>query len=124
MLSNNHDNSLCISGWQIGVDGSIDNKDVIGSEDLGVGVDDSGAIICLTHDCSSDKVRALNVTLGCDHRCTSETAITWCEDSAVLGGVEDLVDHCSSGSLIVLSIHPWVSGENSCSLSVDSESTN
>src|SRR5690242_9155082 len=44
VLSNNHNDSLGVTGGQVGMNGSVNDEEIVGSVDPGVGVYDAGAV--------------------------------------------------------------------------------
>lgn len=58
VLGGDHDDGLGVTGGQVGVHGGVDDVDVVGAPDFGVGVDDGGAVVGGAHAGGADKVRA------------------------------------------------------------------
>lgn len=64
MLSGNHDNGHTVAGGQVGVDAGVDDVEVVGTPDLGVGVHNAGAVILSTDTSSTNPMVAAGVLLG------------------------------------------------------------
>ncbi|KAI6754516.1 hypothetical protein HG530_012268 [Fusarium avenaceum] len=100
VLSSNHDDGLGVAGGKIRVDGTVNNEQVLGTPDLGISVDNAGAVVLSTHDGATNEVRAADV-LG--HEALSGS-VAGDDDSAVrLGSIVDELLHEGLDGLLVAS---------------------